>query len=58
MSALFLELLNLSILAGWIVPAVLLVRVCLKKAPKYIHCILWGVVGIRLVFPFFHRKYF
>lgn len=52
MSALFLELLNLSILAGWIVLAVIPVRLCLKKAPKYINCILWGLVGIRLIFPF------
>lgn len=52
MSALFLKLLNLSIMAGWLILAVLVARVCLKKAPKYIRCILWGLVGIRLVFPF------
>lgn len=52
MSALFLELLNLSFMAGWLVLAVLLARVCLRKAPKYIRCILWGLVGIRLVIPF------
>lgn len=52
MSTIFLELLNLSIMAGWLVLAVLLARVCLRKAPKYIRCILWGLVGIRLVIPF------
>lgn len=52
MSELFLELLNLSIMAGWLVLAVLVARICLKKSPKYIRCILWGLVGLRLVFPF------
>lgn len=52
MSELFLELLNLSIMAGWLILAVLVVRLCLKKAPKYIRCILWGLVGLRLMFPF------
>lgn len=52
MSELFLELLNLSIMAGWLILAVLVVRMCLKKAPKYIRCILWGLVGLRLIFPF------
>lgn len=52
MSELFLELLNLSIMTGWLILAVLVVRVCLKRAPKYIRCILWGLVGLRLVFPF------
>ena len=52
MSKLFLELLNLSIMAGWLILAVLVVRICFKKAPKYIRCILWGLVGLRLMFPF------
>lgn len=39
MSELFLKLLNLSIMTGWLILAVLVVRVCLKKAPKYIRCI-------------------
>ncbi len=52
MSELFLELLNLSIMAGWLILAVLVVRICLKKAPKYIRCVLWGLVGLRLIFPF------
>ena len=52
MSELFLELLNLSIMAGWLILAVLVVRICFKKAPKYIRCILWGLVGLRLMFPF------
>ena len=58
MSDLFLELLNLSIMTGWLILAVLVVRVCLKKAPKYIRCILWGLVGFRLIFPFYIESIF
>lgn len=52
MENLFLNLLNISITAGYLVIAVLLLRSLLKKAPKYVRCILWGLVGVRLLFPF------
>ena len=52
MSGLFLKILNMSISASYIVFAVLLLRLLLKKAPKWINCILWGIVGLRLVLPF------
>lgn len=48
----FLQVLNMSITAGWLVLAVVLLRFALKNAPKWIHCLLWGVVGLRLVLPF------
>ncbi len=51
MSEIFLSVLNMSISAGWIVLAVLLLRAVLKKAPKYITVLLWAVVAIRLVLP-------
>ena len=52
MSAVFLKLLNMSIAAGWLVVAVIVLRLCLKKAPKAIHCALWALVAIRLICPF------
>ena len=52
MSEWFLSLLNRSVAAGWVVLAVLLLRLVLKKAPRWIHCALWGLVGLRLVLPF------
>ena len=52
MSELFLKLLNMSISASWLILAVLLVRFVLKKAPKWISLLLWGLVAVRLVFPF------
>lgn len=52
MSELFLKFLNISITAGWLVLAILLMRTILKKAPKWINCMMWGIVGVRLIFPF------
>jgi hypothetical protein len=46
MSAVFLKLLNLSITASWLIMAVILVRFLLKKAPKWITCVLWALVAI------------
>ncbi len=52
MDTLFLKLLNLSITASWIVLAVIAVRFLIKKAPKFISCLLWVIVALRLVCPF------
>ena len=52
MTSVFLRFLNLSITAGWMVLAVLLLRLCLKKAPRWITCVLWGLVALRLILPF------
>jgi beta-lactamase regulating signal transducer with metallopeptidase domain len=52
MEAVFIRFLNMSIAASWLILAVVLLRVILKKAPKSIRRILWALVGIRLVLPF------
>ncbi len=52
MAELFLKILNMSITAGWIVLAVIILRLLLKKSSKWIRVLLWGVVGIRLICPF------
>lgn len=52
MEAVFLELLNMSINASWLVLAVVLLRLVLKDAPKFIRGIMWALVGIRLICPF------
>lgn len=52
METLVLKLLNMSITAGWLILAVLLLRLLLKKAPAWISCLLWGLVALRLVCPF------
>ena len=52
MNAFFLKIVNMSITASWLVLAVIVVRLLLKKAPKWINVLLWGMVGIRLICPF------
>jgi beta-lactamase regulating signal transducer with metallopeptidase domain len=52
MENVFLKLLNMSIAAGWLVLAVTALRFLLKKAPKALRCVLWALVGIRLICPF------
>lgn len=52
MENLFIKLFNISVIASFIVLAVILVRFIMKKSPKWIICILWGLVGLRLVMPF------
>jgi|GEM_PF-1995872 len=52
MSGVFLNVVNMSISASWIVIVILLLRLLLKKAPKWIAVLLWGIVAVRLICPF------
>ncbi len=52
MEKLFLELLNRSITAGWLILAVILVRLLFRRAPKWVTGCLWLLVAVRLVIPF------
>ena len=51
MADIFLKLLNLSLSASWIVLAVLVLRLFLRKVPKWVNCLLWSIVGLRLLIP-------
>lgn len=51
-SDIFLNLLNLSISASWLILAVVILRFIFKKAPKWVNCLLWAIAGLRLVLPF------
>ena len=51
METFFLTLLNRSAAAGWVVLAVLLIRLLLGKAPKWIRVVLWGFAAFRLIAP-------
>ena len=51
MGDIFMDLLNTSITASWLIIAVLLLRLPLKKTPKWISCLLWGMVALRLICP-------
>ena len=52
MNELFLKIINMSISASWLVLAVLILRFALKKAPKWVNVLLWGIVAVRLICPF------
>lgn len=52
MEAVFLKLFNMSIAASFMILAVVLLRALLRKAPKALRCLLWALVGIRLICPF------
>lgn len=52
MSAVFIRIVNMSITAGWLIMAVVLARLLLRRAPRWIICLLWGLVAVRLVSPF------
>jgi len=52
MDKLFLTVLNMSLTGAFVIAALCLARLPLKKAPKIISYCLWAVAGFRLVFPF------
>lgn len=54
----FTYILNMSITGSYIILAVLLVRLFIKKAPKKISCLLWVAPFVRLAVPFAPRSPF
>ena len=52
MNELFLKIINMSISAGWLTLVVLILRLVLKKSPKWVNVLLWGIVAVRLICPF------
>ena len=52
LKTMFLKLTNMSISASWLILAVLVLRFALKKAPKWVNVVLWGIVAVRLICPF------
>lgn len=58
MESLFISVLNMSLTASYVIGAVMLVRLFLKKAPKIISYALWAVAGLRLVIPFTFESIF
>ena len=51
MTDLFLDVLNASYAASFLVLAVILARFLLKKAPRWMVCALWVLVALRLLIP-------
>ena len=51
MKEIFLWLLNSSIRAAWLLPAILVVRLLLSRTSRRISCLLWALLAIRLILP-------
>lgn len=51
MNAFFITIINMSISASWLILAVLILRLLLKKAPKWLNVLLWSIVAVRLLCP-------
>ena len=51
MEGIFVKLLNMSVSASSFILIAVLLRALLKRSPKWIHCLLWGLVAVRLVCP-------
>lgn len=49
---LFIQILNMSISATYVIGVVLLLRLLLRRLPKSYSYVLWGIVGLRLLCPF------
>lgn len=58
MSAVFLQVLNMSLTASYVILFVLAARLLLKKAPKIFSYALWGIVLFRLICPFSFESLF
>lgn len=52
MESIFLTVLDMSFKASFLILAVVLLRLVLKRSPRYIICLMWLLVGLRLVLPF------
>ena len=52
MNHVFIQILNNSLIASLLILAVMIVRLMIKRAPKWFSCVLWGFVAIKLVLPF------
>lgn len=46
-----ISIINNAWSTGLLIVAMIMVRMLLKKTPKYISCIMWWIVGIKLIFP-------
>ena len=52
MGSAFLTVFNMSITASFLAIAVMILRLIFKRSPRWMMCVLWGFVAIRLIIPF------
>lgn len=52
MNEIFVKIFNMSFVSLWLILAVIILRLLLRKSPKWIRCVLWAMVAVRLIVPF------
>lgn len=52
MNQILISVLNMSLTGTFVIAAIMLARIPLKRAPKIISYVLWAVAGFRLLIPF------
>lgn len=51
MQGIFLKIVSIGINASWMILAVLVLRMLFRKSPKWMICLLWVLVGVKLTCP-------
>lgn len=51
MDTVFSKLVHISLMANWLIVAVIVLRLLLKKVPRRVICVLWALVALRLMLP-------
>lgn len=52
MKSLFADYFNISLACTFLILAIIILRILIRKAPKSMTCVLWTLVFVRLVLPF------
>lgn len=52
MSAFLQTLLEMTLTGSWMILAVMVLRLLLRRAPKRVRCAMWAIAGLRLALPF------
>ena len=52
LSKIFLQIVQLSLEAGFLVLVVILLRLVFRSAPKWLHCLMWALIAVKLICPF------
>lgn len=51
MTVLMEKLISMALAANWLILAVVVLRLVLRRAPKWSRCLLWALVAVRLICP-------
>jgi hypothetical protein len=52
MTEIFTKILNMGLAGAYVIAAVIIIRLLLKKTPRWVYCAIWGIAALRLTMPF------